>query len=70
MAIDEARLMEFLNRFVGDLGATMAAGNIVVELRQLPASRRDAVQHRVRGAPLGAVGTRSRDHEVDRPRRR
>jgi ubiquinone/menaquinone biosynthesis C-methylase UbiE len=30
MAIDEARLMEFLNRFVGDLGATMAAGNIVV----------------------------------------
>jgi ubiquinone/menaquinone biosynthesis C-methylase UbiE len=30
MAIDEARLMEFLNRFVNDLGATMAAGNIVV----------------------------------------
>ena len=30
MAIDEARLMEFLDRFVGDLGATMAAGNIVV----------------------------------------
>jgi len=30
MAIDEARLTEFLNRFVGDLGATMAAGNIVV----------------------------------------
>jgi SAM-dependent methyltransferase len=30
MAIDDARLMEFLNRFVGDLGATMAAGNIVV----------------------------------------
>jgi ubiquinone/menaquinone biosynthesis C-methylase UbiE len=30
MAIDEARLMEFLGRFVGDLGATMAAGNIVV----------------------------------------
>jgi SAM-dependent methyltransferase len=30
MAIDEARLMEFLNRFVGDLGATMAAGNVVV----------------------------------------
>lgn len=30
MAIDDARLMEFLNRFVGDLGAAMAAGNIVV----------------------------------------
>src|SRR5882724_13190885 len=30
MAIDETRLTEFLNRFVGDLGATMAAGNIVV----------------------------------------
>ena len=30
MAIDEARLMEFVNRFVGDLGSTMAAGNIVV----------------------------------------
>lgn len=30
MAINEARLMQFLDRFVGDLGATMAAGNIVV----------------------------------------
>src|SRR4051812_19656569 len=30
VAIDEARLMEFVNRFVGDLGATMAAGSIVV----------------------------------------
>jgi SAM-dependent methyltransferase len=30
MAIDEARLMEFLGKFVGDLGATMAAGNVVV----------------------------------------
>src|SRR5262245_50020362 len=30
MAIDEVRLMEFVNRFVDDLGATMAAGNIVV----------------------------------------
>jgi SAM-dependent methyltransferase len=30
MAIDEAKLGEFLNRFVGDLGATMAAGNIVI----------------------------------------
>jgi SAM-dependent methyltransferase len=30
MAIDEARLMEFLNRFVGDLGATIAAGNVVI----------------------------------------
>src|SRR5690349_23115615 len=30
MAVDHYRLMEFLGRFVGDLGATTAAGNIVV----------------------------------------
>src|SRR5215468_9666164 len=30
MAIDEERLNEFLHRFVGDLGATMAAGSVVV----------------------------------------
>jgi SAM-dependent methyltransferase len=30
MAIDEGKLMEFLGRFVGDLGATMAAGNVVI----------------------------------------
>ena len=30
MAIDNDKLMEFLGRFVGDLGATMAAGNVVV----------------------------------------
>ncbi|MEV0719647.1 class I SAM-dependent methyltransferase [Asanoa sp. NPDC050611] len=30
MALDNDRLMEFLGRFVGDLGATMAAGNVVV----------------------------------------
>jgi len=30
MAIDETRLMDFVNRFVGDLGATIAAGNVVV----------------------------------------
>src|SRR5258705_12687618 len=30
MAIDEDRLMEFVHRFVGDLGATMAAGGVVV----------------------------------------
>jgi SAM-dependent methyltransferase len=29
-AIDNDKLMEFLNRFVGDLGATMAAGNVVL----------------------------------------
>ncbi|TMR25779.1 methyltransferase domain-containing protein [Nonomuraea zeae] len=28
--MDQARLTEFMNRFVGDLGATMAAGNIVI----------------------------------------
>jgi ubiquinone/menaquinone biosynthesis C-methylase UbiE len=30
MAIDQEKLMEFLHRFVGDLGATMAAGNVLV----------------------------------------
>jgi SAM-dependent methyltransferase len=30
MAVNEDRLMEFLHKFVGDLGATMAAGSIVV----------------------------------------
>lgn len=30
MSIDQGKLNEFLGRFVGDLGATMAAGNIVV----------------------------------------
>lgn len=30
MTVDDQRLHEFLGRFVGDLGATMAAGNIVV----------------------------------------
>ena len=30
MAIDNDKLMEFLGRFVGDLGATIAAGNVVV----------------------------------------
>ncbi|GAA3444617.1 class I SAM-dependent methyltransferase [Planomonospora venezuelensis] len=30
MAIDQDRLMEFLNKFVGDVGAAMAAGNVLV----------------------------------------
>ena len=30
MAVDEDQLMEFLGKFVGDLGATVAAGNVVV----------------------------------------
>jgi ubiquinone/menaquinone biosynthesis C-methylase UbiE len=30
MAIDNDKLMEFLGRFVGDLGATIGAGNVVV----------------------------------------
>ncbi len=30
MALDQDKLDEFLGRFVGDLGATMAAGSIVV----------------------------------------
>ena len=30
MDIDQDKLMDFLHRFVGDLGATMAAGNVIV----------------------------------------
>lgn len=30
MAVDEGRLMEFLGKFIVDVGATMAAGNVVV----------------------------------------
>src|SRR4029453_15968584 len=30
MTLDQGRLTEFLDRFVGDLGATMAAGSVVV----------------------------------------
>jgi ubiquinone/menaquinone biosynthesis C-methylase UbiE len=30
MAVDEGRLMEFVHKFVGDLGATMAAGGVVL----------------------------------------
>ena len=30
MAVDEARLNEFLGRFVSDLGATGTAGNVVI----------------------------------------
>src|SRR5256884_2864697 len=30
MTIDQDKLTEFLNKFVGDLGATMAAGNVLV----------------------------------------
>jgi SAM-dependent methyltransferase len=30
MALDEGKLMEFIGRFVGDLGATIAAGNVVI----------------------------------------
>ena len=30
MEMDQDKLMEFLHKFVGDLGATMAAGNVLV----------------------------------------
>jgi SAM-dependent methyltransferase len=30
MALDQDKLMDFIHRFVGDLGATMTAGNVVV----------------------------------------
>jgi hypothetical protein len=31
MAIDHDKLQDFLGMFVGDLGATVAAGNVVIE---------------------------------------
>jgi hypothetical protein len=30
MALDEGKLMEFVHQFVGDLGATISAGNVVL----------------------------------------
>ena len=47
MAIDQDKLGELLGRFVGDLGATIAAGNVVVGhrlglyrgLAEVPATR-------------------------------
>jgi hypothetical protein len=30
MAIDQDKLHEFLGKFVGDLGATVAAGNVAI----------------------------------------
>src|SRR5213592_4848878 len=30
MALDEGKLMEFLHKFIGDLGATISAGNVVI----------------------------------------
>jgi len=35
MAVDQDRLMEFLGQFVTDLGATMAAGSVVVGHRPM-----------------------------------
>ena len=44
MEIDQDKLMEFLHRFVSDLGATMAAGNVLVgdRLGFVPFARREA----------------------------
>ncbi len=33
MTIDQDKLTDFLHKFVGDLGATMAAGNVLVDDR-------------------------------------
>ena len=80
MAVDNDRFMEFLGRFVGDLGATIAAGNVVVGQRlglyqalaegppprtNSPSGRADAaLRHRV-----AARAGRGRLRRV-RPRRR
>ena len=63
MAIDHDKLTEFLNKFVGDLGATMAAGNVLVgdRLGFLPCARRapDAAQReakRLLGQPSIRLG--------------
>ena len=44
MALDEAKLMEFIGQFVGDLGATISAGNVVVGARL-------GLYHELAGAP-------------------
>ena len=45
MAIDQDKLTEFLHKFVADLGATMAAGNVLVGL--VAAAGRSQVHARV-----------------------
>ncbi|MEV4619502.1 class I SAM-dependent methyltransferase [Asanoa sp. NPDC049573] len=59
MAVDNDRLMEFLGRFVGDLGATMAAGNVVVGER-LGLYRALATEPRTPADLATATGTDAR----------
>ena len=47
MALDEAVLMEFIHQFVGDLGATISAGGVVVGARL-------GLYHELAGAPATA----------------
>ena len=69
MAIDNDKLNEFLGRFVGDLGATVAAGNVVIghrlglyrALAAAPATAGElAAAHRDRPALRRRVAARRR----------
>ena len=62
MAIDQDKLTEFLHRFVGDLGATMAAGNVLYGDRPAstargPSSRTapELAEHPARPPPSGSL---------------
>ena len=58
MAIDTGKLQEFLGRFVTDLGATFAAGNVVT-------GHRLGLYRALADAPASAAGTRPAD--ADQP---
>jgi hypothetical protein len=72
MAIDEGKLNEFLGRFVTDLGATAAAGNIVIghklglfralaEGRPRPANSPPGQKPTSATSPNGCAGRRRAD---------
>ena len=79
MDIDQDKLMDFLHRFVGDLGAAMAAGNVVVGDRlglyralasRTPAGQRAGRAHRHRNPLRRRVAARPGGRRLRRVRRR
>ena len=82
MAIDNDKLMDFLHRFVGDLGAALSAGNVVIGNRlglyaragdRTRDARRAGAAHRDRPAVRHRVAARPglrRLRGADRDRRR
>ena len=69
MAIDNDKLMDFLHRFVGDLGAALAAGNVVIGNRLgLFARAGDRPRHAQRaGASAPDTDTAVRHRVAARP---